>query len=426
MNIVLFTKQFPYGYAETYLENELGVLSEEFDKIYIFPFDEYQFDDQNKREVPGNVSVIKSTEGNQKPLSFFQKIQREFACRSILLSEIAAGREAKKHRLRKKEILASLRHSYSSALLLNELVDSSEMVFYNYWLHRGVIISQLYNQIWKKRVPICSRAHSLDLYHSDWLRIESDKEEKFLAFETFKIKACDKVYSISNHGFNHFYHTFPDCTDKFDLARLGTKSSANFENIQSSHESPNDDIYTLVTCSGLTENKRMTLMPEILKNITKVNVHWIHFGPGSKENIELIEDKLERYGKKDNFTFKGRVANSEIHQFYQSNRVDFFCNISYLEGIPVTLMEASSYGIPLIGTKTIGNPEIVNDKNGILIPVDFDSAELAREIEKTLINKELHQQMRKKSLEMHQENYDAEKNYKKFAQNLKELHHEIN
>lgn len=48
--------------------------------------------------------------------------------------------------------------------------------------------------------------------------------------------------------------------------------------------------------------------------------------------------------------------------------------MSLSEGIPVSIMEAISFGIPIIATNVGGNAEIVNDETGVLIPVNIDQA----------------------------------------------------
>lgn len=61
------------------------------------------------------------------------------------------------------------------------------------------------------------------------------------------------------------------------------------------------------------------------------------------------------------------------------NDFDLFVNMSLSEGIPVSIMEAISFGIPIIATNVGGNAEIVNDETGVLIPVNIDQAALMKQ-----------------------------------------------
>jgi colanic acid/amylovoran biosynthesis glycosyltransferase len=53
------------------------------------------------------------------------------------------------------------------------------------------------------------------------------------------------------------------------------------------------------------------------------------------------------------------------------------------EGIPVALIEAMGYGIPVVATKTGGTPELVKPGTGLLVPAG-DTAALADALETLL------------------------------------------
>ncbi len=76
----------------------------------------------------------------------------------------------------------------------------------------------------------------------------------------------------------------------------------------------------------------------------------------------------------------GYKQNAEVIQFYKNYSVDLFINVSSSEGLPVSIMEAASFGIPIIATNAGGNHEIVNSKTGILIPIKFEPKELSDHI----------------------------------------------
>lgn len=75
--------------------------------------------------------------------------------------------------------------------------------------------------------------------------------------------------------------------------------------------------------------------------------------------------------------------NQQVYDYYKSNKVDVFVNVSYSEGLPVSLMEASSFGIPVIATDVGGSAEIIDkeQKNGFLLDKDFEIGALQKKIE---------------------------------------------
>jgi N-acetyl sugar amidotransferase len=92
--------------------------------------------------------------------------------------------------------------------------------------------------------------------------------------------------------------------------------------------------------------------------------------------IELAKSRLTNSTVR--FEFKGFVLNQEIKKYFANNPVDLFVNTSQYEGLPISMMEAMSYGIPCVGTDVGGVSEIIEDqKNGYLLPVDFLPKDLA-------------------------------------------------
>ena len=50
------------------------------------------------------------------------------------------------------------------------------------------------------------------------------------------------------------------------------------------------------------------------------------------------------------YLFKGRVSNAEVLDFYKKYNPSLFSKFKFVEGVPVSIMEAMSFGIPVIAT----------------------------------------------------------------------------
>ncbi|HYX08090.1 MAG TPA: glycosyltransferase, partial [Bacteroidales bacterium] len=85
------------------------------------------------------------------------------------------------------------------------------------------------------------------------------------------------------------------------------------------------------------------------------------------------------------------------------------------EGLPVAIMESQSYGIPTIAPRVGGIPEIVNSQNGILVDARGDVQEISSAIERIILNKDLRQKLSRNAYQNWKENFNADKNYKNFA-----------
>ena len=118
----------------------------------------------------------------------------------------------------------------------------------------------------------------------------------------------------------------------------------------------------------------------------------------------------------------GNVPNVEVMRHYQHHPVDVFINTSSTEGgAPVAIQEAVSCGIPVIATAVGGNPELVSERNGILIRPDPTPMEIAEAIFAFLDGPEVAARKRRLSREVWMERYNADVNFRAFAERLKSI-----
>ena len=138
--------------------------------------------------------------------------------------------------------------------------------------------------------------------------------------------------------------------------------------------------FTICTCSGMTKVKRVQIVIRTLALWQGNKIHWVHLGGGPlmEQLRQLAEEKL---GKKQNVTyeFTGKLENIEVHKFYRDHYIDLFLNVSESEGLPVSIMEAMSYGIPTMATDVGATREVVQKKE-MLLPKDITPEKLIRRI----------------------------------------------
>ena len=65
-----------------------------------------------------------------------------------------------------------------------------------------------------------------------------------------------------------------------------------------------------------------------------------------------------------------------------------YLSLSKLEGGPYTTVESMASGTPVVVTSTGWNPEIVNDSNGILVPIEVNINQVIAAIKTTMLLKE--------------------------------------
>ena len=107
--------------------------------------------------------------------------------------------------------------------------------------------------------------------------------------------------------------------------------------------------------------------------------------------------------------------------YLNNNHVSVMLNTSISEGVPFSIMEAISFGIPVVATDVGGTSEIVDNIVGELIEPDFIPQRIA-EILDSNIDNWVKSEFREKVKDSWNEKFNANKNYLEFGKNI--LNHE--
>ncbi len=107
---------------------------------------------------------------------------------------------------------------------------------------------------------------------------------------------------------------------------------------------------------------------------------------------------------KDRIHFEGAVKN--VFDYLYNIDIGVLC--SDREGLSNAIMEYMACGLPVIATSVGGNVELVDERNGVLIPPD-DHLALADALERLITQPELRKQMGKASLKKIRDNFSWQK-----------------
>lgn len=126
------------------------------------------------------------------------------------------------------------------------------------------------------------------------------------------------------------------------------------------------------------------------KGINEFQCLFIGDGPLEAEIRRLIA----HHGLEGVVSLVGRLPHEELMRMYRNGEVDVVVLPSILtdtgekEGIPVALMEAMAYGIPVVSTNVGGIPELLSNGAGLVVQ-DKDALQLARALETLAIDPKL-------------------------------------
>lgn len=293
----------------------------------------------------------------------------------------------------------------------NCLTDKdTDAIVYSYWYFWKCFAVTKHREKYKN-LKVITRVHGYDLY----------KEQIPTGYQPFKKimdEKLDRVVFISEHGFGYYLSEFGiKKSKKHIISKLGTKNIISAHNLLNLLQKKTTDNYiNIVSCSAMIELKRVDLIVKALSKIDDVNIRWTHFGDGPLfGRIRNFSEEL--LSKKANIEYylPGRVENDFIHKYYESNWVDAFLMMSRSEGNPVSVIEAMSYGIPIISTN-INNMYNLVSGNGILVNANPSAEEISKAIEGIgNMNEEGLYGLRNNSRKKWEQEFDEGDNNKRFV-----------
>ena len=116
---------------------------------------------------------------------------------------------------------------------------------------------------------------------------------------------------------------------------------------------------------------------DALKEWRHGKIRWTHIGGGPLlEKYRRDALKVMAGNPLVEIVFLGRIPNCSVKRYYAEHPIDLFLNLSCFEGLPVSVMEAVSYGIPVIATDVGGTGEIVCAETGFLLKEEVSPFEV--------------------------------------------------
>jgi glycosyltransferase involved in cell wall biosynthesis len=413
-SLYILTDSFPYGEAEkSFLMPEIEYLKDYYNiTIISCATMENRMNREMETMLDKNIKVIHYELGDVKGIEVF-KYFIPFISDKETWNEI--GRIFKSG----KNMLVHIKKCmffYANAYKLHKWMKQrnlfeTEVIYYSYWFNYHVLSIVMESNTDKQ---IITRTHAYDLYKEPGC-------SSWQPYKQYMDKNIDRIVFISQNGYDYYMtHFVPDkiyeaySNPKYQICRLGTDRHEPIIS-DTRKKGGENTFFLLVSCSAMVPRKRVELIINGLSLLRDENIRWIHFGTGKLNDklMRLANDKLD---DKSNiqYEFKGFAANDKIMEYYSSEKPDCFINTSENEGSPVSIQEAISFGIPIIGTNIDGIPEMI-DGNGILLPFDMEPMDVAEAIMKIYyMDSDSYISMRKRSFEIWEKDYDRKENLGRF------------
>ncbi len=388
----VYTAGYPFGNKESYLNNEIDVLSEISQNINLIP---YSRNGEIQPAYNGLAKIHPEEVMLNKQISFYEFV---FLIR-ILAIEF-------RHIPQKLFFLRKIRRHYvvvKSGLLLSKWLQRQKLhesaIHYSYWMNEWALALA----ILKKKGEIESfmfRVNGYDIW-------DNRHEGGYLPFRYFIYSQTQNVFALSREATSYLksLNFFPD---KIQLAYFGTKDHGLKPCLVK-------EKFTVLTCSDAIPLKRLDKIAHVLI-LLNIEVKWIHHGEG--ETIAKVKSLLQAHSNKVEFvqSFK-KDDYYEVIEFMKLSDPDLFINLSSTEGLPVSLLEALSLGIPILANRVGGCEELFDYEVGLLVEKDESVKGIAEKI-MAFYNQEIFVLSAAEIKEYWRDNFSADVNYLELAKKL--------
>ncbi len=412
--LFLLTDTYPYGQGEVFVGNEFPYLCKSFEKVFVFSNSD---EISEYRTIPDNAHVIRLPQAPSKKDKWFAltKIFSIWFWKELWIMVFRYKLFPSLGRI--KHLIYYLRRGYAISEFLVDLkekryIPSRNLLVYSYWGNElamaGAILKRGFPEI-----RFVFRTHRFDLYFNV-------HPLSYLPFRAFIAKQANGIFPISANGLNYLKEIIPqEFFPKIQLAKLGT------QNWSVQNRTEYLEVLNVLSCSNVVPVKRVSLLAQAFALLPgNHKVSWTHFGGGSlEEELKHLVDQLFQGRKNIVVYLKGARPNQEVLEHYKIKPVDLFVNVSISEGLPVSIMEAMSFGVPVLATRAGGTGEIVKHcLNGFLLNVNTSPGEIAKAIEDfAKLPREKKNKLRNSAFQTWKDNFDAEKNYPAFIKMLEEI-----
>lgn len=392
-SLYYFTASYPYGLGEEWKKNELDVFSRHFCAITVLPFS-YAGNFDKPKSTPDPVQVetpLFSSLSNCKKHVF-----------KIIFSKRAGYyfREAFRRKVYKRkdwlvnwgvasiQTELAIRSAPFQRILKSAKADD---IFYFYWGREWAYIIPFLRKAGFNNIFF--RVHGYDIYEE-----RSDGNNGYIPFRRPVYENAKNVLVLSQQASAYLVAKKYIPKERIVLAPLGTISKGL------AHSST-DKVLRIASCSGIVAVKRLSFLAGALIQ-ADIPVEWTHIGDGVLRRE--LEAEAGKFPPNVSLYITGRLPSDKILPYYTEHSFDLFVNVSSSEGMPVSIMEAFSAGIPVLATAVGGVPEMVSPCNSLLLSEDCTKEELLENIRKFYnLTAQQKQDMRTAAYKTYQAKYDA-------------------
>lgn len=392
--LFLITATYPNTPGDEFIKNEIPFLESNFD-LTIVPTDLRAPLKEQKSKIDLSLSKLFT-----KKSIWLKAILKTIFSKDFLI-QYKLERRNNKH-FKFKAFLGCLTRARISSIFFKKLQSEEKIILYFYWLDYQILGAR---RIKNSNTIMIARGHGYEVF-------ESNTNKFYIPLQLEKINILDQLFIISKAGKDYLLQKFQNkITTKIKVSYLGVLTQKpNFQ-------TPNKLRLAIVSVSYCVKCKRINLIIDLIKKIREyIDVEWHHIGNGDEFTLiqKYADDEL-----KSGFVLHGHVDNENVIKLLLNDNFHCFINLSENEGIPVSMMESLSCGLPIIATNVGGVAEIFEGFDcGWLLEKDFNLDQTALTLVEELTNIA---KLERKSIIAYKNfntRFNASVNYENFCKNI--------
>lgn len=248
------------------------------------------------------------------------------------------------------------------------------------------------------KVPVINHIHGADF---EEFYVRASKRKKRWIRKAYN--RCAKLIALSAE-WKGLLQTIVE-TEKIEIVE--NYSVIHYDALKDKLSRPNNK--QVLFLGELGKRKGCYDIPDVVKKVSSAipDVVFILCGAGSEADELAIKSLIKEKKLEANVVFPGWVRDREKDKVLRN--ADVFFLPSYNEGMPMSILDAMGYGLPIVSTNVGGIPKIVqNNRNGMCCnPGDVDG--FSRAIIDLLENQDLCNSASKSSFEIVSERYSLER-----------------
>lgn len=397
MKLAVISSSAPFGKGESFVINEANAMAAVGHEVLLIPT-QLRKGNPNRFDLHDQVRLYAQASASWRIISSFLLFALKSSRRLFLLIKMVSDK--------------SIENSLKNYLVLPKAIWLSGQIkkqdiahIHAHWLTTSATLAMVTSHL--TGIPWSCTAHRGDIVADNILR-------KKFASAVF-------IRFISDSGVKLAKDLTKIPEDKIQVLHLGVALPEFDKDNERSEKHEFDRPFSIVCPANLIPVKgHNCLIEAVAKMQFSKQVQLLLAGEGQLR--KKLEAKVKTLGVQKHVHFKGHVPHSELLSWYRNRSVDLVVLPSLdlgeglHEGIPVSLMEAMSFGIPVISTRTGGIPELLEDKLrhrqfGVMVDAG-DSEVLAAEMDKMVESFTVRKKWAKRGIIRIQEAFNQQKTIK--------------